>query len=803
MPSQAVGCRGAIILPLVLAAPLVLTPPTPAFARSTSNDLRPAGANPSEQAAVVHRLRPRQAGPRARQGLADTAARAAVSPLAGETIRINRGQGRIVVDGVLDDEGWKTATRVETWYETNPGDNTDPPVKSVGYLAYDERYFYAAFDFFDPDPRAIRSPYADHDHIDGNSTDYGGVILDTRNDGHSAVLLLASATGSQYDAVTDDDGSGEDSSPDFFWESAARITDHGWTLEMRVPFSSLRYRNVDPQTWGILLYRNYPRTYRYQFFSARLPRGGNCFICRANTLMGLEGLPSGGHVVGAPYVTAAQTAQPTGAPGTPLASDGIASRVGADLKWTPTADNAVDLTLKPDFSQIEADTAQISANERFALSFPEKRPFFLEGVELLSTPFKAVYTRTITAPRWGVRATGKARGFSYTMLVADDGGGGSVIVPGPNDSSAVDQPSGSTVVVGRMKRSFGRHFVGLLVTDREGHDGSGFNRVFGPDFQWRASGDDVVTGQWLVSDTRTPQRPDLTAAWTGESLAGSAGTLQWSRNKRHLDLSAGYKDVADRFRADTGFIPQVGYRETSAGGGWTIRPRGLITRQRTFVSLERQVDHDGALISRTAALGGGMDTRLNGFLQFRYLDDRIRSGGQTFPRRRFGYVAQFSPSRMVARVAIDGTAGEEIDFDNARSGRGTTINASATLNPSDHIELQVLQNRRSVRVAPGARFARLFTARVSRVRATYTFTSQLFVRVIGQYVATDRDPALYRSAVSARSGEFSGSALLAYKLNWQSVLFIGYGDDRELTEANRLERADRQVFVKLSYAFQR
>src|SRR5437868_7457183 len=122
----------------------------------------------------------------------------AQTALSGDPIRISRAQGPITVDGQLNDEGWRNATHVDKWYETNPGDNIEPSVKSTGWITYDDRYFYAAFDFEDPNPRAIRSPYGDHDHINGNHTDYGGVILDTRNDGHSAVLLLATATGIQY-----------------------------------------------------------------------------------------------------------------------------------------------------------------------------------------------------------------------------------------------------------------------------------------------------------------------------------------------------------------------------------------------------------------------------------------------------------------------------------------------------------------------------------------------------------------------------------------------------------------------------
>jgi hypothetical protein len=727
----------------------------------------------------------------------------AQSALSGEPLRISRITSEVEIDGLLSEPAWREAAPVSTWYETSPGDNTTPAVRSVGYLGFDDDAFYAAFEFDDPNPRAIRSPLGDHDHVSGSTTDYGGVILDTRNDGHSAVLLLASAAGIQYDAVTDDDGSGEDSSPDFFWQSAARINGHGWTLELRVPFSSLRYRNVEPQTWGILLYRNHPRDFRYQYFSAKLPRGSNCFICRANSLIGLERLPAGGHVVVAPYVTVSDSRTASGATGEPLRGEGIEPSAGADLKWTPNADTAVDLTVNPDFSQIESDTAQISANERFALSFPEKRPFFLEGVELLSTPLRAVYTRTITSPRWGARATGKSHGLSYTLLVTDDDGGGLAIVPGPTGSSLVDQPAGSSVIIARAKRNFGRQFIGALVTDRESHDDAGWNRLAGPDFQWRPNDADTVTGQWLFTETRTPDRRDLSTSWDGRRLSGSAAAVSWSRNSTHLDSTLGYRDLANGFRADTGFLPQVGYRSVTGGGGWTVRPEGLIRRQRTFLSIERQVDRDSALIQQTVELGGGMDTRLGGFLQFRYLDDRLLSGGIIFPRRRFAYVVRFNPSRRVAQISVDGTVGEEVDFANARGGHGATINASLRLNPNDHLELEALGSRRHLDVVARGPAARLFVARISRLRATYSLNPRTFARIIGQYVSTTATPELYLTDTSKRSGVLTGSILLAYKINWQSVLFVGYGDDRTTDDRRVLAPTGRQVFIKTSYALQR
>jgi hypothetical protein len=164
------------------------------------------------------------------------------SPLSGDSIRISRASGPITIDGDLSDAGWRGATVVEKWYEVNPGDNLEAKVRNVGHLAFDDEFFYAGFEFDDSNPASIRAPFADRDNTPG-WTDYGGVILDTRNSGHTAQLLVVNPHNIQYDSISDD-ASGEDSSPDFFWESATKITARGWTLEMKIPFSSLFFREA-------------------------------------------------------------------------------------------------------------------------------------------------------------------------------------------------------------------------------------------------------------------------------------------------------------------------------------------------------------------------------------------------------------------------------------------------------------------------------------------------------------------------------------------------------------------------------
>jgi len=719
-------------------------------------------------------------------------------------LHLTRAASPIRIDGDLSDEAWKTAAKIDKFYEIQPGDNVEPPVKTIGYITYDNRFLYLAFDFQDPEPDKIRAPLGDHDAIDGNSMDFGGVFIDSLDSGRTATEFFVTPANVQYDAVTDD-ASGENASPDFFWDSAAARSSAGWTVEMRIPFSSLRYRSGDPQHWRIIMFRNYPRGFRRQITSVPFPRGINCTVCRASRLTGLEKLPSNSHIVAAPYGSVSATSRSSGdVPGAPLDDTSAKGRAGVDVKFIPNSSTAIDATIKPDFSQIESDTAQISANERFALFFPEKRPFFLEGVDLLQTPLQAVYTRTITDPTWGARITGEEKGVRYTVLTTGDAGGGTVIIPGSNGSDSAPQDFASTVFVGRAKKDIGRSFIGALLADRENPDDDAHNRVVGPDFEWRPNDADVITGQWLFSDTRTPNRPDDAAEWTGDAFTGGALQTYWTHSTRHLDWFGRYTDVSDGFRADTGFVPQVGYREGFGSAGWSVHPKGRISRQRTFVNAQYQVDASGSVITQNVQPGIGMDTHWNGFVQLRYTHDQTRAGDELIGRHQFGYTARFSPTRRVALLAVDSTLGQDIDFANARPATGMTLNLEATILPTDHLALNMIYSTRSLHVdVPQAVDDRLFVQRVSRLKSTYTFTSRLFVRAIAQYVATTRDPSLYTSPVKPRSGDFAGSILFAYKLNWQSVMFVGYGDDRALSPGGDLAPVDRQFFAKLSYAFQR
>ena len=724
------------------------------------------------------------------------------APAVPPPLAIPKLAGEITVDGKLDEPAWQAAAVIDTFFETFPADNTRPSVETIAYVTYDDRYFYLGFRALDPEPEKIRAPYVERDKVIGTD-DNIAVFLDTRNDRRSAIEFRVNPRGNQADASYNDANGSEDFSPDFFYDTAAQLTADGWTAEMRIPFSSLRYPRLEENSWGILVWRNYPRDQRYMIHSSPIPRGSNCWICQSRELTGLRDLPSGGSLVAAPYVTGQQQRTPEAGLGSPLQTDDPEADAGIDVKWTPSGSNALDLTLNPDFSQIESDVGQIAVNNQFALFFPEKRPFFLEGVDLFDSPFQAVYTRTITDPRWGVRDTGKLGNLTYTLLVTEDEGGGAVVIPGPTGSGRAFQDFSSHVLVGRLRRDFGASFAGLITTARE-IDGGGYNRVVGPDLLWRSSEADQVTAQVLYSDTETPERTDLHPTWDGRRLTGHAAHLEWLHTGERWTWRATARDVDEDFRNDQGFENQVGYQRGRFFLGYSFYPQGLFRRVQTYSVTRRDEGEDSDLLSQISVFGFGAQGSKNLSLTVELIPgERQRIGGEVLERDWAFVFFQIDPGRRFSRIGLEAQVGEAFDFSHGRVGDGSTLVLFGTIKPTDRLALEPMYIRQWLDVDDAGRSGTLFDAGIQRLKATYNFSSRMFLRVIGEYAHTDFDPSLWAFPVPDEDESFNGSALFAYQINWQTVLYVGYGDDRAQDVRGRLEPAAQTAFVKLSYAFQR
>jgi len=649
------------------------------------------------------------------------------------------------------------AIRLTTFYETWPGDNVTPPVRTVVAISYDVHALYVGIWAQDPDPSRVRAAYADRDKV-GPGDDYVELVLDTRGDGRVGTIFRVSPRAVQADGVFNEaqfalGSNPDDLTPDFAWEARTAIGDSAWTAELRIPFTSLRYPQRERQTWGVIVQRVYPRELTHSLASVRLPRGTTCFLCHAQCVE-LTGLPTGGALAAAPYATG-----------------GKDLRAGADVKWTPGAGTALDATLRPDFSQLEADVPQLSVNSQFALFYPEKRPFFLEGSDLFQTPLQVVYTRSIAAPEWGARATGEVGRTAYTVLVTRDGGGGSAIVPGPTQSTLVTRDFASTVGLARLRTAFPRGFAGLLATDREG---GGHNRTLGSDFFWSPTGSDQLTGQLVASDT------------------SGALDLAWHHLERHAEWFADYRDVGAGFRADNGFLPQVGVRRVNAWGDAILYRSGAIFWVSPWVQWQRVMDRTtGEVVSAYHAAAIQVSGVHDLYAQLRVVDERLRALDALLARRYGWLYLEVAPGRRLARVQFLARLGGDVDVANARPGRGAELSSTVVLHASDHLALEGMSDFAWLDVQAGGVARRLFTAGIERLRATYNVTPRTAFRLVVQNERTRRDAALYLAPASAVEGGLTLSALLTYRWGWASALYLGLEDDRP---------GQQQLFFKLQVA---
>src|SRR3954453_10870393 len=378
-----------------------------------------------------------------------------------DQLALPRASGTITVDGDLSDPGWNGSLVITKFYEYFKTDNTEPPMQTIAHVTYDDHYLYVGVDCRDPDPSKIRAPLVERDQVFGDQ-DNVAVFVDARGEGKVALELRVNPRNVQGDGLMNDASGSEDFSPDFFYDTATKITSTGWVAEYRIPLSTLRYKESDPKTFGINVIRTWPRQFRYSASAVPIPKNTNCLVCHELLLGVITNLPNSQHLIATPYVTSQSTATPADATSTTLGHHDLDNNAGIDVKWSPTTDTAIDATLNPDFSQIESDVAQITTNQRFAIFIREKRPFFLEGTDLFDTPIQAVYTRTITSPRWGLRATGKSGSTEWTTLVADDRGGGSIVIPTSLGSFTEDQDVESIAGIARVRHEIGRSAIGAL-----------------------------------------------------------------------------------------------------------------------------------------------------------------------------------------------------------------------------------------------------------------------------------------------------------------------------------------------------
>ena len=464
-----------------------------------------------------------------------------------------------VIDGKLDDEVWKRAIVLKDFYQVQPGDNIAPSKPTEVMLGHDAKFLYIAFHCYD-EPDKVRANIPKRDHIFDD--DYVGILFDTFNDSRKAYEFDLNPLGVQADGIWTD-GQGEDFNPDVVLESKGLLTTDGWTVEVAIPFKSLRYVAGKDKLWGAHFWRRIKRFNNELDSWMPLDRDKSSTLAQEGHLSGLEGISTERTLELIPSLTLSETGNRKASltpaqrsaglldPGR-FVNDPIKFDPGLTGKFTITPNVTLDFAVNPDFAQVESDQLVVTANQRFPIFFAEKRPFFLEGVDIFNTQIAAVHTRAIIDPDVAVKLTGKVDRNTFGLLVASDNG--------PGNFSADERLTANPRLIGknasigilRLKHDIGKDsFIGFLGTYRRFVDT--YNELGGFDSRLRINQQTTFSAQALVTHSRRNFfYPDL-----GQSLDraenGFIYATDFNRSGRRFSYDYSTVGRTRYYRADVGF----------------------------------------------------------------------------------------------------------------------------------------------------------------------------------------------------------------------------------------------------------
>jgi hypothetical protein len=737
-------------------------------------------------------------------------------------VQVPRFEESIRIDGVLDEEVWSQAAVLDGFQQYEPADGRPAAERTEVRVWYSPEAIHFGIIAYDAEPHAIRATRADRDNIGGD--DHVIIYLDTFLDRRRAFFFGVNPLGVQQDGVRTEGttsagrtfGGSIDTSPDFQFDSSGRLTDDGYVVEVRIPFTSLRFPSAREMAWGINVERRTQRTGTLDTWP-HVRRAGASFLAQGGTLAGLRDLQRGVVLELQPFTT-------VNLPG--ARADGRWQRGDADPSAGVNArigftNISIDGTLNPDFSQIEADAGQVTVNERFALFLPEKRPFFLEGIELFATPNQLVYTRRVADPIAGGKLTGKLGATSIAWLTAVD-----------RAADAADRRA--LFNVARVRHDIGANSVlGLTATDRSALGGADYNRVAAADARIVFARLYFVEGQLGGSWTAREQQRSSAPIWK----------LEFDRTGRAFGFNYQLNGVGEDFETRAGFVNRSNVVSGRAVNRLTYygAPDAALERITVFFGPSRVWTHTG-FGSRGAVEGSEFANatfRVRGWdLGTRLGRDFVELDPQNYSRLEI-----VTPDGTQHYTPLDRVSGPSLEL-SATTPVFQTFNASATLRggraaifaegsdgdvraasaslsarPTRAARLAFSTTyQRIERVRDGSEFARTI---LPRLRAEYQPSRAFFVRGIAEYRAERR--AALRDARTGEplriGGDLEPGATAAFAANGMrldllasyqptpgTVAFLGYGvsfTDRDAFAFDALTRTNDGLFMKLAYRIRR
>ena len=709
---------------------------------------------------------------------------------------VPRFEAPVSVDGSLSEPAWQGALRMRVPYQNQPYEGEKAPVETTIYIFEDGENLYVGIEAREPNPEKIRAYLRDRDGFFDD--DYVGIMIDPFNDGRRAYGFGVNPLGIQMDLVRDEITRDWDFSWDAIWDSAGHLHDGGYTVEMRIPLSQLRFPGGEgKQAWRVMGYRGWPREEEYEFGSVSLSRDNSCEVCQYETIEGFAGARPVKDIEIVPTLTLVRADVLPGPSADSITKGDIESEQGVSMRWGVTPEITASFTINPDFSQVEADVPELDINRLHAISYPEKRPFFLEGADYYQTPMQAVFTRTVADPRYGMKITGRRGAHTFGAFLAQDSVT-NLLFPGTFQSSTTFLDTESDVFVSRYSRNIGESNVGGLLTVR---DAEGYrNSVGGFDGRWNINAQDSIRVQVLRSETEYPQ--DVAEAWSQPlgAFGGNALHANYSHESRDWSWTIHRRDADADFRADAGFMTTVGYDWSAfnLARTWYSGKETLWNRVKLRGHWDISHTDDGRVRERESKasleVSGTRETELN-------IEAYKKHGlwrDTYYPVTGYSIMGSTTPMRGL-KGSVFSWGGEEIDYENDRLADRFGVNLGIEWSVNTNMFLNVAYTRSVLDTKQGTQ---IFDARLLDTRATWQFNARSFVRLTVQEQDIEKNPNVYAADVFRSARSRGLQFLYSYKLNPQTVFFLGYSDnhiDNDLLQRNLM--TDRTFFMKIGYAW--
>jgi Carbohydrate family 9 binding domain-like/Domain of unknown function (DUF5916) len=771
-----------------------------------------------------------------------------------------------VIDGKLDDDVWKSAPVFKDFYQWRPSDSSPASARTEVFVGYDSRFIYFAFRAYD-DPSKVRASVAKRDSIfDDDSV---GLLLDTFNDKRRAYELFFNPLGIQQDGFLTEGGN-DDFSVDIVMESKGMVTTDGYTVEVAIPFKSLRYEAGKDKLWGLHLLRQIKHVNGEQDSWMPISKDQSGLLSQAGHITGLEGISRERTLELIPSLTLSETGKRKApittaqiAQGGRFVNEPIKFDPGLTGKYSLTPQVTLDFAINPDFAQVESDQLVVTANQRFPIFFEEKRPFFLEGIDIFRTQIAAVHTRAIIDPDYAVKLTGKVGRNTLGLLLASDNGPGNF----NEDERPTANPrlldKNASVGILRLKRDIGTSdsFIGFLGTHRRFVDT--YNELAGFDGRFRVNKQTTFSWQALGTHSRRPFFFPEQGKILDRKENGFIYAVDYNQNGRHFGHEFSMVGRTRYYRADVGF----NRRNNTNNPNWFIRYNSEPKPKARLISWRVYTDFSANFDWQARSQNANNETQV----QFSFKRETYFGVGSDKGYERV-FESEFGPKRQPgSNCVVNNTctfAGE--DNERSTSNRGLYFFAGSA--PSKKYNFNVFVNRRwgdfdfdfgagpkFPRVSPSAIAARTARANglctgnnppavcnapqdpgpgdflhidggitfqpTAALSATLNFTKERLKRYDTGLVAFDENIVSLRSTYQfsrflfARgrvdfdsiASNIKGQFLLGYTPNPGTAFYVGYNDDLNRRGFNpfsgQLEpgfrRNGRTFFVKMSYLFRK